>query len=492
MCMDIDADKDYYAILRISSSATDEEIKRSYRALARQYHPDSREEKAPTTLFHEVQAAYAVLSDPQLRRAYDRQRAELGLEERAPFNWEVMLSQEQIYSEHNEQLIYLLTIIRPASGARGKRLPLNLCLVVDRSTSMQGARLEHVKHAAHQIVDELRDDDIFAVVTFSDRAEVVLPSQLGINHAQAKAKLSAIRASGGTEILQGVEAGLEELEKRHSDEVTSHLFLLTDGQTYGDDQDCIAEARRAGARRIGITAIGIGSNWNDVLLDEMAAQSGGVSAYIASPSQVRTLLQQRLRGLETIFAQGLKLEIRSVEGVWVESAFRTVPYLERLDSTSGVITLGTLQADAPMTFLLEVVVAQNPPGEHRLMQFELTGDILALGRREVKMRRDVWCTFASTEPEPQAVPPAIMSALSKTTLYRMQERAWTALESGDAKAATHQLEMMATRLFDLGETQLARAAMLEAGRISKGASPTAKGRKELKYGTRSLTITSWR
>lgn len=57
--------------------------------------------------------------------------------------------------------------------------------------------------------------------------------------------------------------------------------------------------------------------------------------------------------------------------------------------------------------------------------------------------------------------------------------------------ATHQLEMMATRLFDLGETQLARAAMLEAGRIARGGAPTAKGRKELKYGTRSLTIASW-
>jgi len=74
----------------------------------------------------------------------------------------------------------------------------------------------------------------------------------------------------------------------------------------------------------------------------------------------------------------------------------------------------------------------------------------------------------------------------------MQERAWDALDSGDVKVATHQLEMIATRLFDLGETQLARAAMLEAGRIAQSGNPTAKGRKELKYGTRSLTIASRR
>jgi len=90
------------------------------------------------------------------------------------------------------------------------------------------------------------------------------------------------------------------------------------------------------------------------------------------------------------------------------------------------------------------------------------------------------------------VPTGILRALNKITLYRMQGRAWDALESGDTDTATHQLEMVATRLFDLGEVQLAQSAMLEAGRIAKGGTPTAKGRKEIKYGTRSLIITSRR
>jgi uncharacterized protein YegL len=403
----------------------------------------------------------------------------------------MMLSQEQLYALHEEQVIYLLIEIRPTDIAQSTRLPVNLCLVIDRSTSMQGARLEHVKQAAHQIIDELHDDDALAVVTFSDRAKVMLPSQLGTNRTQAKAKVSAIWASGGTEILQGIRFGLAELEKRHNDQVTSHLILLTDGQTYGDEEDCIAEARRAGARRIGITAMGIGDDWNDVLLDEMATQSGGVSAYIASPGQVRALLKQRVRGLGTVSAQGLKLKIHCAEGVWLENAFRTSPYLEHLALVNETIDLGALQADAPLAVVSRVGVSQQPAGEHRLMRLELMGDIPSIERREGKLQRDVRCTFTSNEPSSQPVPTPILSALSKIALYRMQDRAWDALNDGDADTATHQLEMMATRLFDLGETQLARAAMLEAGRISRGGTPTAKGRKELKYGTRSLTIASW-
>jgi hypothetical protein len=166
--------------------------------------------------------------------------------------------------------------------------------------------------------------------------------------------------------------------------------------------------------------------------------------------------------------------------------------VERLTLTDGVVALGTLQADSPLTIALQIAVAQRPPGKHRLLELELTGDIPSLGRQGDKLQYSIDCAFAPTEPSSEPVPPAILSALSKATIYHMQERAWDALDSGDVKVATRQLEMIATRLFDLGETQLARAAMLEAGRIAQSGTPTAKGRKELKYGTRSLTIASRR
>ena len=490
---DADAiEKDYYAILGLPQSATDEEIIRAYRALAGRYQRDSKTKNVSAARFRDIQVAYAVLSDSHRRRAYDEHRAKAGLNQKAALSWKIQQSQSTLCALYREQVLYFLIEIRPAPTTRGTRLPLNLGLVIDRSTSMQGARMEYVKEAAHQIIDGLHDDDALAVVTFSDWAEVVLPSQLGVNRAYAKAKISTMSASGGTEILRGIQAGLAEVEKHHGSRVTSHLILLTDGQTYGDEEDCVAEARLAGARRIGITAMGIGEDWNDTLLDEIANQSGGTSAYIASPGQVRTLLQQKVRGLGTVFAQGLTLEIRGVQEMRVESIYRTQPNLEPLTVTDGLVNLGTLQADAPLTIVLETNIAQKPPGEHRLMQLELTGDIPSLGRQGEKLRHNVDCTFLPTEPPPEPVPPPILSALSKATIYRMQERAWDALDSGDVKVATHQLEMIATRLFDLGETQLARAAMLEAGRIAQSGTPTAKGRKELKYGTRSLTIASRR
>jgi Ca-activated chloride channel family protein len=285
---------------------------------------------------------------------------------------------------------------------------------------------------------------------------------------------------------------MAEIEKHLGKPVTSHMILLTDGQTYGDEEDCLAEARLAGARHIGITAMGIGEDWNDTLLDDVAAQSGGVSAYIASPGQVRSLLQQRVRGLGSLFAQGLTLEFRRADGVRVENVYRSSPHVERLSLSGDAINLGALQADAPLTLITEMGVSTRPPGEHRILQLELTGDIPSLGRRGERLRQDIRCTFMDTEPPPEQVPSSVLSVLSKITIYRMQEQAWMTLDQGDVKAATRQLERIATHLFSLGETQLARSAMLEAGRISQSGTATAKGRKEIKYGTRSLTIASRR
>ena len=99
-------------------------------------------------------------------------------------------------------------------------------------------------------------------------------------------------------------------------------------------------------------------------------------------------------------------------------------------------------------------------------------------------------TFAF-EPEANAnttAPPSVLSALAKITIFQMQEGAWQALEKGDVANATHRLETMATRLLDMGEHQLARAALLEAGRLARSGNLSPAGRKAIKYGTRSLLL----
>lgn len=487
MTEDFDVRKDYYAILGVSPSATQEEIKRAYHRLARRYHPDSRPTSTPTTMFHQIHQAYAVLGDPDARGAYDRKRAEQGLSRDDVLTWKFTPSQSRLYTGYEEQVLYLLVEVCPADASRKERLPLNLGLVIDRSTSMKGARLSHLKRAAHQIVDQLTEQDSLSIVTFNDRAEVVLPNQVNVNPIQAKAKIASMQAEGGTEILQGLQTGLSEIVKRHSSRVHSHLILLTDGQTYGDEDDCMAAAKRAGEREINISAMGIGDDWNDALLDKLAVSSGGTSTYIASAEQIQPLLQERIRGINAVFARGLALTIRPAERVHVRALHRTAPDFEPLNANNGRVNLGSLRVDSPMHLVLELAVTGKSAGKHNLLQLELTGDVPSRHYTE-RLRREFRAVFTDEAPSNGKAPSKLLNALQQITLYRMQNQAWGALDAGNVTEATHKLNLIATRLLDLGKQDLARAARLEAGRISKRGLSTSEGRKKVKYGTRMLAL----
>jgi len=488
--MDIDVEKDYYAMLGVSPLATSREIKHAYHELARRYHPDTREVETSTRLFHGIQEAYSVLVNDSSRRSYDRQREERERSDDTALGWDILVSREILSSEHEEQVLYALVEVRPAIAPVDKRLPLELSIVIDRSTSMKGARLESVKEAARQIIDDLHDDDYLSLIAFDDRAELVLSGHVGPSRARAKMAVRGLDAQGGTELLKGVRVGLGQLGKYRGQDVVSHLILLTDGRTYGDEEACLEAATRAGDKDIGITAMGIGEDWNDDLLDEMAARSGGTSAYISSPGQVRTLLASRIHALGSVFATELMLSVRTAPGVCVESVFQTAPSLDRLHLSDGVTRLGPLEIDKPRRMLVEVAVERRPPGEHRLLQLDLYGDVPSLGRRGERLRRGIWCEFIPTElgQSERDVPAAVLEALSRIALYRMQEQAWTALEEGRAGQASRQLERMATRLLDLGEKRLAEAALLEAESIIRTGRSTEDGRKRIKYGTRTLNL----
>jgi hypothetical protein len=78
--------------------------------------------------------------------------------------------------------------------------------------------------------------------------------------------------------------------------------------------------------------------------------------------------------------------------------------------------------------------------------------------------------------------------MGKLAIFKMQERVMEDIEQGDIEPAVSRLKTMATRLLDIGEVDLARAALLEAGRLSQTGSISATGRKKIRYGTRELTI----
>lgn len=483
-----DARRNYYALLGVLRDASTEEIRRAYFESAQRLHPDKNKLAGETELFLEVQQAYEVLSNPQRRAQYDATLPNDDEEASgSPFTWKVLYSRPNLVRLTETQLIYVLLEVEPRHmGEKPSTPPLNLCLVLDRSTSMGGEKLELVKAAATEIVGSLRPDDIFSIVAFADHPEIIVPASFQSDRSRVAGQVLGIQAKGGTEIYQGLAAGIEQIRRVADDQRISHLILLTDGHTYGDERNCLALAEEASQQNIGISGFGIGAEWNDIFLDALAGKSGNSSVYISKPQQIERLLIDKFAALTSTYAEDTLLEAKAADGVAISYAFRLQPQSAPV-SLQAELHLGPVLQDTKLSVLLELLIEPSATAGSMVTLLDGTLRLAMPARRSpelpvrLKLEREV-----ANVPRDDPPPAAILDALSRFTLYRLQERARQEAEDQEFEAATRHLKNLAALLLSQGEKDLAKTALLEAEQTEKMRALSKEGGKEIKYGTRAL------
>lgn len=479
---EIDPLKDYYATLGVPQDASQEDIRHAYRQLAKLTHPDSG--SGDVELFQNIRDAYAILSNVEARDAYDRLCQSRG-RGTAPLAITTLQSRTEIPGMEAEQALYVILDLVPRPELGDARRKLNLALVIDRSTSMRDARMQGVKAAAMDVIDALTPDDRLAVIAFSDRAEVITASTTVENKTQFRSALMAIVPGGGTELYQGLSAAISQIRPYVAEDTISHVLLLTDGRTYGDEKLAFAAAARVREDGIGISTFGIGEDWNDAFLDDLARQGGGASHYIDAPSKVRDALRNQVRDLGALVLRRTSARVSTASGVQLLEAYRAAPTMEILQANAGgELSLGGLSAGVTVVLALMFSVAMTGTGPRRIARVTIEGEDMVKGAPSA-LWHDIWVTLRD-DPVVVAVPPRLLNIMGRLSIYRLQERAWMALEDGSQERAMSDLESAATRLYDFGYRELGEAAMLEVNRIANGAPPSSKGRKMLRYGTRTI------
>jgi len=166
-----------------------------------------------------------------------------------------------------------------------RHVPLNLCLILDHSGSMNGRSLETVKKAANRLVDRLNPGDRLSVVVFDHRAKVLVPSQSVEDPEKIKQQINRLAADGGTAIDEGLRLGIEELAKGKKDTV-SQAFLLTDGENeHGDNNRCLKFAQLAASYNLTLNTLGFGDNWNQDVLEKIADAGLGTLSIFKNPNR---------------------------------------------------------------------------------------------------------------------------------------------------------------------------------------------------------------
>ncbi|WP_248500403.1 von Willebrand factor type A domain-containing protein [Streptomyces sp. D2-8] len=215
----------------------------------------------------------------------------------------------------------------------GERPPAALTFVIDVSGSMaEPGRLDLAQESLSVMTDRLRDNDSVALVTFSDEAETVLPmTRLDGNRDEIQDAISDLDTQDSTNLGAGVETGYETAVEGLRKGATNRVVLVSDAlaNTGDTDADTILE-RIAGERRehgITLFGVGVGSDYGDALMEDLADKGDGHTVYVSDSDEARKVFSEQLPRNIDLTARDAKAQV-AFDPETVEE-FRLVGYDNR-------------------------------------------------------------------------------------------------------------------------------------------------------------------
>jgi len=197
--------------------------------------------------------------------------------------------------------------------------PLNLALVIDRSGSMNTPeKMPYVKQSLCVFLSSLAANDIVAIIAYSDAAEVLAAAREVGDGQWISAVVDRLQPAGNTNLHAGLLLGFREVERRFDPRRNNRVILLTDGiANVGEtNSDRIAAAAKAyNERGIYLSTIGLGREFNDSLLINLANQGQGAYHFVDSAQEMDKVFRREALGLLQKAASGVSATIRPAEGV---------------------------------------------------------------------------------------------------------------------------------------------------------------------------------
>lgn len=322
-----------------------------------------------------------------------------------------------------------------------KRPPVNLSVVLDRSGSMAGQKLEHAKEAAIAALRRLDSQDVFSLIAYSTAVETVIPAQSVANAEDLERQIRAIGSSGNTNLFGGVNQGASEVRRHLADKrYTPRIILLSDGlANVGPSSP--EELGRLGAalvkEGISVTTVGVGDDYNEDLMTQLSQKSDGNTYFVEASQDLPRIFAAELGDVLSVVARKVTIEITCPQGI---RPIRIIGRDGRLSGQQAEIFLNQLYGGQSKYVLLEVEVPPTVAAQTRQLAAARCTYENAVDNASRESRALVAATFTSNPTEVVAqVNKPVQSAVAANYNAVLANQVVELTDQGETKKAVEAL-----------------------------------------------------
>ena len=399
------------------------------------------------------------------------------------------------------QKLFVLLKVIPAGQLARARPPLALAVVIDTSGSMRegprgASKLEQAMAATGAILNDARlsANDLISLIQFDDVARAVFPLAPVGDRQSARAALREIENySGGTRMAQGMITAHQELSRIEQGGVAMRVLVLTDGETF-DENECPPAATQLAALNAPLVTIGVGEGYNEELLRDLAEIGRGRPYHLQEIEHLGEIFGAEVGTSMREVITDLRAQVQTVAGVSLDSVTRVYPDLAEMkvvatgDKTKNV-ALGNVAAGDYTVFILEMSLAgrARSVGRARLAQLQLTGVTSSAPGQIQSEVNDIVVSFSGEQDAIENVDDEVLGYVQQRNADRLVQNALK-LAPTDKEGARQSLQTALELTKTIGNPAVTRLLQDSLDELEDRGQLSSGTRKTIALGTRTQTI----
>lgn len=359
-------------------------------------------------------------------------------------NLEAIPLKEKAPLEGATEMDFLIRITAPERPIEKARPQLNLGLVLDRSGSMSGRKIERAREAACYCVDQLVETDRISITVFDDAVDVIVPNVAAQDRGRIKRKIRGIESRGSTALHEAWVTGARQVAEFADKKCLNRVLLITDGLAnvgVTEPEVIVSQAKGLHERGIATSTIGVGNDFNEDLLVAMAKGAGGNSWFVEGPEDFQRIFETEMEGLLRETCSKVAMKIETAEGV------ELLDVLNDFERTpDGSFSLPGLLAGEPLDIVVRVKLPGGAPGRFHCFKVLIEWSEHGSGKR-LSMEGSAGITYA---PEKEAgelpVNREVEKVVSLLDGARLKRKAMEYMDRGDYALASRSLREQSRKL----------------------------------------------